>query len=156
VHEARGKNQTAWETIERPEGAIVIAGVASNPVTSVVDFRAQPALAATSTAPAVPTTLPAPQSVSPATNIPATRNDVRKADKATPGPSRVVLIDPQTDTIVYRSLDANSGAVIDQVPAQAVLRQRAYIDAQTVQALISGKSVTSAQLAAAQDVDTTA
>jgi hypothetical protein len=134
----------------------VIAGVASNPVTSVVDFRAQPALAATATAPAVPTTLPAPQSVSPATNIPATRNDVRKADKTAPGPSRVVLIDPQTDAIVYRSLDANSGAVIDQVPAQAVLRQRAYIDAQTVQALISGKSLTSAQLAAAQDIDTTA
>jgi hypothetical protein len=134
----------------------VIAGVASNPVTSVVDFRAQPALAAPATAASVPTTLPAPQSVSPATNIPATRNDARKADKTAAGPSRVVLIDPQTDEIVYRSLDANSGAVIDQVPAQAVLRRRAYIDAQTVQALIKGKSLTTAQLTATQDVDTTA
>ena len=132
----------------------MIAGVTSNPVTSVVDFRAQPALAAPATA--VPTTLPAPQSVSPATNIPATRNDARKADKATPGPSRVVLIDPQTDTIVYRSLDANSGAVIDQVPAQAALRHRAYVDAQAVQALIKGKSLTAAELAAEQDVNATA
>jgi hypothetical protein len=36
-----------------------------------------------------------------------------------------------------------------------LLRQRAYIDAQTVNALIKGKSV-SAVLAAAQDIDTTA
>ena len=133
----------------------MIAGVASNPVTSVVDFRAQPTVAAT--AAPVPTDLPAPQAVNPAPNIPPTRNDVRKADKGTPGPSHVVIIDPQTNTVVFRSLDAYTGAVIDQVPAQALLRQRAYIDAQTVKALITGKSViTSATLAAAQDVDTTA
>jgi hypothetical protein len=135
---------------------MVIAGVASNPVTNAVDFRAQTGLAPTATAAAVPTTLPAPQAVSPATNIPAPRNDVRKAEKAAPGPSRVVLIDPQTDAIVYRSLDASSGTVIDQVPAQAALRHRAYVDAQAVQALIKGKSLTAAELAAEQDVNATA
>jgi hypothetical protein len=132
----------------------VIAGVASNPVTSVVDFRAQPAVAAT--AAPVPTVLPVRQAVNPAPNVPGTRNDARKADKSTPGPSRVVIADPQTNAVVFRSLDAHTGAVIDQVPAQAQLRQRAYIDAQTVKALTNGKSVTSAELAAAQDVDTIA
>jgi hypothetical protein len=132
----------------------VIAGVASNPVTSVVDYRAQPTLAARA---AVPTDLPAPQAVSPAPNIPPTRNDARKADRGTPGASHVVVIDPQTDAVVFKSLDLTTGAVIDQVPAQAALRRRAYIVAQTVQALIKGKSVTTAELAAAtQDVDTTA
>lgn len=134
---------------------MVIAGVAPNPVTSVVDFRAQPGFAA---AAAVPTDLPAPQAVNSSPNIPPTRNDARKADKTTPNsPSRVVIIDPQTNAVVFRSLDAYTGAVIDQVPAQALLRQRAYIDAQTVRALIKGKSVTTAQLTAtAQDIDTTA
>jgi hypothetical protein len=133
----------------------VIAGVGPNPVTSVVDYRAQPGFAATTAA--VPTDLPAPQAVSAAPNIPPTRNDVRKADKGTPGPSRSVIIDPQTNTVVFRSLDAYTGAVIDQVPAQALLRQRAYIDAQTTQALIKGKNLTTAQLAATtRDVDTTA
>jgi hypothetical protein len=134
----------------------VIAGVAANPVTSVVDFRAQPAVAATATP--VPTDLPAPQAVNPAPNIPPTRNDARKADKGTSGtsrPSRVVIVDPQTNAVVFRSLDAYTGAVIDQVPAQALLRQRAYIDAQTVNALINGKSI-SAVFAAAQDINTTA
>jgi len=132
----------------------VIAGAALNPVTSVVDYRAQPALAATASA--VPTDLPAPQAINPAPNIPAARNDARKAEKTTPGTSRVVIIDPQTNAVVFRSLDPTTGAILDQVPAQALLRQRAYIDAQTVQALINGKNVTTAELAAAQDVDTTA
>jgi hypothetical protein len=132
----------------------VIAGAASNPVTSVVDFRAQPTVAAT--AAPVPTDLPARQAVNPAPNIPPTRNDARKADKVTPGPSRVVIVDPQTNAVVFRSLDAHTGAIIDQVPAQALLRRRAYIEAQTVKALITGKSITSAALTAAQDVDTTA
>jgi hypothetical protein len=123
-------------------------------VTSVVDFRAQPAFAPTAAA-AVPTELPAPQAINPAPSLPATRNDTRKADKGTPGPSRVVIADPQTNAVVFRSLDAYTGAIIDQVPAQAALRQRAYIDAQTVQALIKGKSVFTA-LTATQDVDATA
>ena len=67
-----------------------------------------------------------------------------------------MTIDPKTDTVVFRSLDANTGRIIDQVPAQALLRQRAYEDAQSVQALIKGKSVSTSELAVAADVDTTA
>ena len=133
----------------------MIAGLALNPVTSAVDSRAQLTFAAPTSA--VRTDLPAPQAINPAPSIPPTRNDARKTDKATPDSSRVVIIDPHTSAVVFRSLDAYTGAVIDQVPAQAVLRQRAYINAQAVQALIKGKNVTTAELAAAaQDVNTTA
>jgi hypothetical protein len=130
----------------------VIAGVTPNPVTSVADHRTQPAVTA---AAAVPTDLPAPQSISPAANVPASRNDARKPEKAAPGASRVVIVDQQTDTLVFRSLDASTGAVIAQVPSRALLRQRAYVNAQAVQAVINGKDFTAAELAA-QDVDATA
>ena len=137
------------------QGAIVYAAVAINPVTSVGDYRGQPAVPAA--VPSVPTDIPAAQAINPAANIPATRNDARRADKTAPGTSRVVFIDPQTNAVVYRSLDASTGAIIDQVPARALLRQRAYVDAQAVQALINGKSLTQAVLAASQqEVDTTA
>jgi hypothetical protein len=129
----------------------VYAGAISNPVTSVVDYHKQPAVA--TAAPAVTTELPVAQAISPATNIPAARNDSRKPEKGTP--SRIVLIDPQTNAVVFRSLDAYTGSVIEQVPAQAALRQRAYVDAQAVQALIKGKDITTAVIAAEQNVDTT-
>jgi hypothetical protein len=132
----------------------VYVAVAGTPVTRAVDNRAQQGLGAT--IPAAPTELPAAQVVTSAANIPATRNDSRKTDKPTPGIARAVAIDPKTDTVVFRSLDANTGRVIDQVPAQALLRQRAYEDAQSVQALIKGKSVSTSELAVAADVDTTA
>jgi hypothetical protein len=58
---------------------------------------------------------------------------------------------------VFRSIDPNSGIVLEQVPSAALLRQRAYLDAQTVQALVTGKDPAAAAVAAtAQDVDTTA
>jgi hypothetical protein len=132
----------------------VIGAVTPNPVTSVADHRAQPALTATATA--VPTELPAPQSISPAANVPASRNDARKPGKTTPGPSRVVIVDQQTNALVFRSIDPSTGAVIEQVPSRALLRQRAYVDAQAVQAVIKGKDITTAELAAAQDVNATA
>jgi hypothetical protein len=131
----------------------VITAVALNPVTSVVDNHVQPASGPTP--PAVQTDLPTSQAVNSAANIPATGNDTRKPEKSPPGASRVVIIDPQTQTVVYRSLDAYTGRVIEQVPSQALLRQRAYDDAQTVQALIQGKTVSPAALAAAPEVDTT-
>jgi hypothetical protein len=132
----------------------MIAPVSLGPVTSVVDFHAQPALGAT--AQPVPTDLPPAQAISSAANIPTTRNDPRKADKVIPpGPSKVVIIDPPTSTIVFRSLDVDTGGVIEQVPAQALLRRRAYEDAQVVQALIKGENPTAAVLAAVQNLDTT-
>jgi hypothetical protein len=133
----------------------VIAGVvAVNSVTNVADNRTQATVGAH--APAARTELPAAQAVNPTANIPAARNDAQKPDQSTPATSHDAIIDPQTKTIVFRSLDATTGAVIEQVPARALLRQRAYVDAQTVQALIKGKDVNAAALAAAQDVDTTA
>ena len=127
------------------------AGAVPNPVASVVDHHKQPTFAVA--APAVATELPAAQVINSAANIPAVRNDSRKPEKSTT--SRVVLIDPQTNAVVFRSLDATTGTVVDQVPAQAALRQRAYVDAQAVQALIKGRDVTTAVIAAEQNVDTT-
>lgn len=126
--------------------------VTSNPVAGVVDYHKQPPPAA---AAAVPTELPVPQAITSAANVPAARNDVRKAERPAPGNSRVVIVDPQTSALVFRSLDADTGSVISQVPTQALLRQRAYVHAQTVQALIKGKDLSAAVLAAEQNVDTT-
>ncbi|HLH96948.1 MAG TPA: hypothetical protein VKW08_17695 [Xanthobacteraceae bacterium] len=128
-------------------------GVALGSVTNVADFRPLPAVAAAP--PSVPTDIPAPQAVAPSASIPAPRNDARKPDKPGAGTSNVVVIDPQTSTVVFRSVDPNSGLVIDQIPAQALLRQRAYVDAQAVQALVKGKDFSTAVLVAEQQVDTT-
>ena len=133
----------------------MIAGVNPNPVTGVADHRAHAASTAAAAA-AVPTDLPAPQAISPAANIPASRNDSRKAEKGAHAAARVVIVDQQTNTLVFRSLDASTGAIIAQEPSRALLRQRAYVSAQAVQAVIKGKDVTTAELAAAQDVDSTA
>jgi hypothetical protein len=122
--------------------------VALNPVTSVGGYRAQPSITA---APAVPTDLPAPQATSPAVNVPAAPNDSQQTPI-----SRAVIIDPQTNTVVYQSLDAYTGDVIEQVPAPALLRQLAYAGAQATQALIQGKDPNAAMLAAMQKIDTTA
>jgi hypothetical protein len=133
----------------------VISGVTVNPVTSAADFRAQPALAAPATA--APTDIPPSQAVNPTPNIPAARIDARKATEKSPGASHAVVVDPQTDELVFRSLDPSSGIVIEQVPSQALLRQRVYVEAQTVQALIKGQDPAAAAVAAsAQDIDTTA
>ena len=133
----------------------MIPGVAVKPVTSVADLRAQPASAAAATA--TPTDLPLSRAVNPAADIPPARTDVRRPDPSTPGTSRAVVVDPQTDTLVFRSIDPNSGIVLEQVPSAALLRQRAYVNAQTVQALITGKDPAAAAVAATtQDVDTTA
>jgi hypothetical protein len=127
--------------------------VISNPVAGVVDYQRQPALAAAG--PAVPTELPVSQAITAAATIPAVRNDGRRPERAAPGTSRVVIIDPRTAALVFRSLDASTGSVISQVPTQALLRQRAYVQSQTVQALIQGKDLSTAVLAAEQNVDTT-
>ena len=129
-------------------------GVAVGSVNGVADFRPLPAVAAA--APSVAATdLPAPQAVTPTPNIPSTRNDSRRPDKAAAGASNVVVIDPQTNAVVFRSVDPNSGLIIDQIPAQALLRQRAYLDVQAAQALAKGKDFSTAVAAAEQQVDTT-
>ena len=125
-------------------------GALPNPATGAIDFRAQPPAVATT--PAVPTDLPVSQALNAAANIPAVRNDQRKPDKASATAREIV--DPQTDVIVYQSIDAQ-GHVIEQVPTQALLRRRAYEEAQTVQALIQGKDIATAVLGAEDNVDRT-
>jgi hypothetical protein len=127
----------------------VDVGVAYNSGTSVVGYREQPGIGA---APVVPTDLPAPQATSPAVNIPALPNDSPQTQDAPRGISRAVIIDPQTNTLVFQSLDAYTGDVIEQVPAPASLRQLAYEDAQAIQALIQEKD----PITAMQKIDTTA
>jgi hypothetical protein len=140
--------------LDRPQGdrfclrvariAIVDVGAASFPGSIAAGFREQPGIAS---APIVPTDLPAPQPPSPAVNVPAPPSDSRPTQGGTPA----VFIDPQTNTIVYQVLDANTGDVIEQEPAPALLRQLAYDRAQAIQALIQGKDPN----AATQKIDTT-
>jgi hypothetical protein len=130
----------------------VDVGVTLNPGTGAVGYREQAGIAA---APVVPTGLPAPQATSPAVNIPAAPNDSQHTKDAPQGISRAVIIDPQTNSLVFQSLDAYTGDVIEQVPAPALLRQLAYEGAQAMQALIQGKDPNAAMLAAMQKIDTT-
>jgi hypothetical protein len=128
----------------------VNVGALPNPAPSAIDFRAQPPAVATT--PAVPTDLPTSQALNAAANIPAVRNDQRKPDKASATAREIV--DPRTNLVVYQSVDAH-GHVIEQVPTQALLRRRAYEEAQTVQALVQGKDIATAELGAVENVDTT-
>jgi hypothetical protein len=130
----------------------VCAEVALSPVTSVVGYRGSATIAV---APLAATDIPVAKLTSQAAKFPAARSDPQKADAATAGTSRVI-IDPQTNAVVYQSLDASTGAIVEQFPSQSLLRQRVYADAQAVQALIKGKSFSEAAVAAAQEVDTTA
>jgi hypothetical protein len=126
-------------------------GAVPGPVTNVGDFRTQaPAVAAV---PAVATELPTSQALNAAVNIPELRNDSRKTYHAAAATGREV-IDPQTSAIVFQSVDVQ-GHVVEQVPTQALLRRRAYEQAQTTQALVQGKDFTTALLGAVENVDTT-
>jgi hypothetical protein len=127
-------------------------GAAFNPGTNVVGYREQPGIGA---GPVVRTDLPALNATSPAVNIPAAPNDSQHSQDAPRGISRAVIIDPQTNTLVFQSLDASTGDIIEQVPAPALLRQLAYAGAQATQALIQGKDPNAAMLAAMQKIDIT-
>jgi hypothetical protein len=127
------------------------AELSLGPVTSVLSHR-EPATG--TVVPAAASEAPAATSNSQTANIAAASSDPRKSDTANAGTARVV-IDPQTNAVVYQSLDASTGDIVAQVPSQALLRQRVYADAQAVQALLKGKSFDAAAVAAAQEVDTT-
>jgi hypothetical protein len=122
----------------------IVTKVTFNPGTSAVGFREQPGIAV---APVVPTDLPAPLATSSAVNVPLSPNDSQQTQDGT----RAVIIDPRTNTLVYQTLAAYTGYVIEQVPAPAVLRHLAYDRAQAIQALIQGKDPNTAM----QKIDTT-
>jgi hypothetical protein len=92
--------------------------------------------------------LSAAQAANPAASIPAADNHPRKTEEATTDTSRDAIFDPLTNVVIFRLLGARTGAVIEQVPAQALVRRRAYMDALAVQALIAGKNPISAAFAA--------
>jgi len=123
------------------------AGMALKPVVSVASSHAQPAFVP---APAAPAELPAAQTVSPAANIPAARNEPRLTENTATSASHDAIIDPQTREIVFRVLDARTRQVLQQVPDQALLRLRAYARAQAAQAVADGKDPAAAMLMATQ------
>jgi flagellar protein FlaG len=118
------------------------AGLTSRPVAgvAVTDYARPAAAANVGTA---PTDLPAEQAVTPVSDPTPTRND-------TPQPTgsdydvRSVTIDPQTREVIYRVIDSRTKQVINQVPDQTLLRNRAYL-----QAIANGKTPVEADLQAA-------
>jgi flagellar protein FlaG len=126
--------------------AVVDAVLAVNPVARV-DYPVRPAIAA---APAAPTDLPVTARTRPAVSISAARSDLRNTDQGATGISRTIF-DPRTNAVVFQSINASTGGVVEQLPSQTLLRQRAYV----LQALINGKDFSAAVVAAAQGVDTT-
>jgi hypothetical protein len=114
----------------------------------VVGYHEQPGIDA---APSVPTDLPALQATSPVANVPVALNDSQQTQDVSRGISRAVIIDPQTNILVFQSLDARTGDVIEQVPAPALLRRLAYEGVQVLQAVIQGEDPN----AAIQKIDIT-
>jgi hypothetical protein len=104
------------------------AGLTSRPLASVaVTDYVRPAAAAT--AGTTTTDLAPEQAVTPAQDTGQTRNDTPQP--ASTGSSaeydiRSVTIDPQTREVIYRVIDQRTNQVIDQVPDQTLLRNRAY------------------------------
>jgi hypothetical protein len=83
----------------------------------------QPASQAASNA--VPTDLPASQSVTATDASLAVRNDVG-ASSDSDFISRQAYIDQAAASIVYQVIDSRTDAVVTQFPDEAVLRRRAY------------------------------
>jgi hypothetical protein len=109
-----------------------------------------PVRAASAAAPAAPAGLPITAGTRPAVSISAARTDVRNTDQGAPGTSRTIF-DPQTNAVVFQFINASTGGVVEQLPSQTLLRQRAYLEL----ALINGKDFDAAVRAAAQEIDTT-
>jgi hypothetical protein len=72
---------------------------------------------------AVPTELPASQSVTAVAVSTGTRNDPQTASDSV---SRQAFIDQAAASIVYQVVDSRTNQVVRQFPDEAVLRRRAY------------------------------
>jgi hypothetical protein len=83
----------------------------------------QPASQAASNA--VPTVLPASQSITATDASLAVRNDVGNSSDSD-FISHQAFIDQAAASIVYQVIDSRNGAVVTQFPDEAVLRRRAY------------------------------
>lgn len=100
-------------------------GVTNRPVSGVVasDYVRPAAVAAQA---ATATDLPDSKAVTPAADASSTPNDPSTADAAASYMTRNVTIDPQTREVIYRVIDTRTQQVVQQVPDQALLRNRAY------------------------------
>jgi hypothetical protein len=96
---------------------ISIRPVTAPTVTPVVQAPSQAANSA------VPTDLPAGQSVTVADPAAAASNDAQAANASV---SRQAYFDRDAASMVFQVLNAKTDAVVDQFPDQAVLRRRAY------------------------------
>lgn len=74
---------------------------------------------------AVRTELPAPQSTTQAAP-PAATNNQPQPPASQPQLTQNVVIDRAANTIVYQTINQNTGQVISQFPDDAVLQARAY------------------------------
>jgi hypothetical protein len=97
------------------------ANLSFKPAVSVVST--EPVRPAASAPVTTPTDLPTANTVTEVAKTPSTRNDPAQTDR--PIKSELVL-DPQSNQVIYRVLEADSRRVIWQVPEKAVLRLRAY------------------------------
>jgi len=117
-------------------------GIAVKPVTGVaVTDYARPAVAAGQTA--TPTDLPEAKAVNPS-------QESTPAQNHTPAPqtsgaayiTHNFVIDPQSREVIYRVMDMRTRQVLWQVPDAALLRSRAYAQAQKNAATANETDVT--------------
>jgi len=105
-------------------------GIAIKPVTGIVaaDY-ARPAAAAAQTA--TPTDLPQAKAVSPpSASTPAQNQTPAPQTSGAAYVSHNIVIDPQSQEVIYRVMDTRTSQVLWQAPDAALLRRRAYAQAQ--------------------------
>lgn len=103
------------------------AGVTIKPPSSAVasDYVRPAAVAAQG---AATTDLPNSQAVTPGASAGATQNSNPQlpAESSAAYFTHDIILDPQTREVIYRVIDTRTQQVIQQVPDQALLRNRAY------------------------------
>jgi hypothetical protein len=104
------------------------AGLTIQPVTGVAitDYVRPAVTAATNTG---PTELPPEQTVSPAPDPTPTGNGPQPGGSSSDNVTSSITIDPQSREVIYRVIDSRTKQVIQQVPDEALLRNRAYSQA---------------------------
>src|SRR5882762_1771814 len=126
----------------RSQEARMDTGIAVKPVTGVaVTDYARPAVTAGQTA--TPTDLPEAKAVSPSQESTPAQNHAPAPH--TSGATYIThnfVIDPQSREVIFRVMDMRTRQVLWQVPDAALLRSRAYAQAQKNAATTNGTDVT--------------
>jgi len=92
------------------------------------------------------------KTVTPIAKSNQSQNEPRQAE--TKSTAFAAYIDPQTNEVVYKIINAQTGQTVLQIPDQAALRTQAYARAQAARALANGKNPTSAALHVLDGLDT--